>query len=240
MKTLFKPIQNKKISEDIIIQFKELILNKELKSGDKIPSERELTEIFSAGRPTIREALRSLEMMDLIEVQPGRGSFVKELNFSSYIETIKDNVNFMLLSEKVSLKELYGGRKLVEPGIARLVAENRTPEDLENLEQLVRDTQNSLDDSGRFIKYSAMFHRELAAMTKNKVIRFTMDFILTLSPRARLQCFSFDEFRKKVAEDHALILNRIREFDGDGASAEMENHLNTLTETCSDKDFMGC
>ncbi|MBW2308368.1 MAG: FadR family transcriptional regulator [Deltaproteobacteria bacterium] len=228
MESLFKPIKNKKISEDIIDQIKTLILSKKLKPGDKLPSERELTVMFSVGRPTIREALRSLEMMDLIEVQQGRGSFVKDLKFGSYIETLKDNVSFMLLSNTVSLRELYGGRKLFEPGIAGLVARHRTEQDLRSLEQLVMDKRKALANGEKFIKLSAMFHRELSEMSRNKVVRIVMDFLLTLSPSARLRKFSHREFREMVAGDHERILKTIMERDEEGAMKEMERHLDNL------------
>jgi DNA-binding FadR family transcriptional regulator len=228
MKRLFKPIQNKKLSEEIIKQFEDLILSKKLKPGDRLPPERELTEMFSVGRPTIREALRSLEMMGLIEVQQGRGSFIRDMNFNSYIETLKDNVSFLLLSESVTLSEFYGGRKLIEPGISKQIAESHTPEDMESLEKLLADTRDALGDAALFLKFSAMFHRELAERTRNKMVQFTMDFLLTLAPHARLQRFSKRDFMEMVLRDHERILERIRERDGEGAGREMEKHLDNL------------
>jgi len=228
MNRLFKPIQNKKISEEIIKQFEDLILSKKLKPGDRLPPERDLTEMFSVGRPTIREALRSLEMTGLIEVHQGRGSFIKDLSFDSYIDTLKDNVTLSFLLDSISLDEFYGGRKLLELGMCRQISEIRTPEDLENLDKLLSDTREALDDSARFLKFSAMFHRELAEMTRNKMVRFIMDFLLTLAPQARLKRFSDRNFREMVLRDHQCIVERMRERDGEGASREMERHLDNL------------
>jgi DNA-binding FadR family transcriptional regulator len=134
MRVLFTPIQNQKISERIITQFEELIHSQRLKPGDRLPSERELTEMFGVGRPTIREALQSLQMVGLMDVQQGRGSFIKELDFSSYVAKLRKSVNLTLISESVSLQEFYSGRKLIEPSIAYQVAEHHTAEDLERLE----------------------------------------------------------------------------------------------------------
>ena len=229
MKDLFKPIQNTKISARIIKQFEELIHGSKLKPGDRLPSERELTDLFKVGRPTIREALRSLESIGLIEVQQGRGSFIKEIDFSAYIASLRENVNFTRIVDTVSLEEFYSGRKLIEPAIARLVAENHSLEDLEHLDRIIQDTRMALNDAGgRFIKFSASFHELLARMTRNKVVQFSMDFILTMSPKARLHRFARRDFREMVLEDHARIVKFIREGDGKGASREFERHLDNL------------
>jgi len=229
MKDLFSPIQNTKISERIIKQFEELIRGYKLKSGDRLPSERELTDLFKVGRPTIREALRSLESIGLIEVKQGCGSFIKEIDFSSYIASLRENVNFTRIVDTVSLEEFYSGRKLIEPAIARLVAEKHSLEDLEHLDRIIRDTRLALnDEGGRFIKFSASFHELLARMTRNKVVQFSMDFILTLSPKARLQRFARRDFREMVLHDHERIVELIQKGDGKGASRELEKHLDNL------------
>jgi len=229
MKDFFKPIQNTKISARIIKQFEELIHGYKLKPGDRLPSERELTDLFKVGRPTIREALRSLESIGLIEVKQGRGSFIKEIDFSSYIVSLRENVNFTRIVDTVSLEEFYSGRKMIEPAIARLVAEKHSDEDLEYLDQIIQDTRAGLDDAGgRFVKFSASFHEHLARMTRNKVVQFSMDFILTMSPKARLHRFARREFRKMVLDDHVRIVQLIREGDGKGANRELEKHLDNL------------
>ncbi len=229
MRDLFSPIQNTKISERIIQQFEELIRGYKLSPGDRLPSERELTHLFKVGRPTIREALRSLESIGLIEVKQGRGSFIREIDFSSYISSLRENVNFTRIVDTVSLEEFYSGRKLIEPAIAREVAEKHIPEDLEHLDRIIRDTRMALEDEGgRFIRFSASFHELLAGMTRNKVVQFSMDFILTMSPKARLQRFARRDFREMVLNDHERIVSLIRKGDGKGASREQEKHLDNL------------
>ncbi|MEW6376401.1 MAG: GntR family transcriptional regulator, partial [Thermodesulfobacteriota bacterium] len=76
-----KPIQKYRKSVEIAQQIKSLIVNKNLKPGDKLPTERELTSIFSVSRPALREALRSLDMMGLIEIHQGKGTFVKPFDY---------------------------------------------------------------------------------------------------------------------------------------------------------------
>jgi DNA-binding FadR family transcriptional regulator len=229
MRDLFKPIQNPKISKRIIGQFEELIHAQKLKPGDRLPSERELTEMLGVGRPTIREALRSLEMIGLIEVQQGRRSLIKDLDFSSYIEKLRESVNLTLITDTVSLEEFYSGRKLMEPQIASIVAIQHSQEDLARLDQILLDTRQALEEEGgRFIKFSAIFHEELARMTRNKVVQHAIDFILTMSPKARLQRFSQRVFREMVLKDHERIVICIHEGDGKKASREMERHLDNL------------
>ncbi|MDD2422403.1 MAG: GntR family transcriptional regulator, partial [Heliobacteriaceae bacterium] len=84
----FKPIKTRKIYEEIVEQLRALIAKGNLMPGDKLPSERELSERLGVSRASVREALTALEVMGILDVRPGDGTFVRETNQSSIIEPL--------------------------------------------------------------------------------------------------------------------------------------------------------
>ena len=123
----FKPIRQFRISEEVLSQLKESILLGKFKSGEKLPSERELTEEFQVSRGVIREAIRILEITGFVTLRQGPtgGAFVTDLSFDHVGNAFLD----LFLSNKVSIPELANVRLFVEPEVARLAALNATEED---------------------------------------------------------------------------------------------------------------
>ena len=116
---ILKPIRTRKIYEQIVDQIGQLVAQGQLQPGDRLPSERELVERFQVSRASIREALSALEMMGLIEVRSGEGTFIRQVN----IESVVTPLAWMLFIEKDTDLELYEARKILEVQAAGLAAE---------------------------------------------------------------------------------------------------------------------
>lgn len=131
MANVFEPIKQLRISEEVTDQIKSSIIRGQFKPGDKLPSERELSEQFHVSRAVIREALWILSKTGFIVIRPGAsgGAFVTDMSFKNLISVFVD----LFLSEKISLRELTQARLLFEPEMARLAAKNITPEYAEKL-----------------------------------------------------------------------------------------------------------
>jgi len=112
------PISMKRIYQSIIGQFIDLIKDGKLKVGDKLPPERTLAEMFNVSRASIREAFSAMEIIGLIEVRPGEGSFVTDLNIGPFISTISP----LLVSSESMDADLLDFRKLIEMEAVRLAA----------------------------------------------------------------------------------------------------------------------
>src|SRR5881396_1311475 len=112
------PIKSTRIYEEIVRQVKQMIAEGRLKSGDRLPPERDLAEKFVVSRSSVREALRALESLGLVEIRPGEGTFVREVSVESLIEPLA----LMMVSQRGALAELFEARRLLEPGIAALAA----------------------------------------------------------------------------------------------------------------------
>lgn len=117
---LFKPIRQGRISEEVVQQLKESILLGLFRPGDRLPSERDLANQFKVSRVVIREALRTLENLGFILTRQGAagGAFVTDLSFERLASDFLD----LFLAGKISIREMYEVRRLVEPEVARLAA----------------------------------------------------------------------------------------------------------------------
>lgn len=126
MTELFKEIKRLPVSKEIMNQLRELILNGKLKTGEKIPSERELTERFQVSRNMVREAIRGLETLGYLEIHQGAqgGAFVRDFTHDRLSNIFLD----FYLADRLSVSDLVQARLLVEPEVARLAAENITRE----------------------------------------------------------------------------------------------------------------
>ncbi|MBW1729488.1 MAG: FadR family transcriptional regulator [Deltaproteobacteria bacterium] len=166
----FKPVKRARLYEEVAEQIKAAIFDGLLEPGDSLPSERELAEMFGVGRPTIREALRILHVMGLIDINAGiRGSTVKKIDLTQYLETIRQHLACLIQMDKQAIKNIWEVRKYVELGIARCAAQNATPEELDELEQLLQKMEACGDDIYAYFPLAVEFHQKLALASGNSV-----------------------------------------------------------------------
>ena len=119
-------IKSTRIYEEIVRQIKSMITEGRLKSGDQLPPERDLAEKFLVSRTSVREALRALEPLGLVEIRPGEGTFVREVSIESLIQPLA----LVMVSQREAIGELFEARRLLEPMIAGLAASRATRDDL--------------------------------------------------------------------------------------------------------------
>jgi len=174
--TLFTPVKKRRLYEDIVDHIKELMIRGDLEPGDRLPSERELAERFGVGRPTVREAIRTLSLMGLVEVGHGkRGTSVTDTAFEPYMESFKQQVSWMIEVEKTTLRQLVEVRDTLETRIAMLAADRATDTQLEEMKSLLADMKSSLDDTDRYLDVAIRFHKAMAQATQNPIFYSTWD-----------------------------------------------------------------
>jgi GntR family transcriptional repressor for pyruvate dehydrogenase complex len=166
----FRPIKKTRLYEDVAEQIKLSIFEGHLKPGYALPPERKLCEMFNVGRPTIREALRTLSIMGLIEVHPGaKGSIVKKYDINQYMEAVREQLSWLIKVEQETFKDLWEVKKYIELGIARSAAINATKNDLKNLDALIGKMETCTNDIHAYFPIANKFHQELTNSTKNKI-----------------------------------------------------------------------
>ena len=226
MSATFEAIKRRRLSDDVSAQIQMRIASGELRSGDKLPPERELAERFGVSRGAVREALRTLERTGLVSLQAGSrgGAFIGHGNPG----LIGDSFRNLYLLGSVSLDDLTEARQWLESTVVRRVAERATPEDLAALEANV-DEAERLFRAGRFdakIDVHIEFHNLLARATRNPVIIMLMGALMDV-----MRDFAHalgGERNDLTIKARRRLLDHLRKRDAGGAAEAMVEHLDSL------------
>lgn len=164
---MFKEVQkNRKLYMLVVDQIKSLIDSEHLKCGEKLPSERDLSVEFGVSRSTVREAITALEIMGMVEVKLGLGTFVTECRAEAdeFIFDLTEN-------DGISPSELFEARIILEPQLAKLASQRATKDDLENLKIIIEEAELLSDDLvEEFELLDEKFHSNIAKASYNDVL----------------------------------------------------------------------
>ncbi|MBW2305607.1 MAG: FadR family transcriptional regulator [Deltaproteobacteria bacterium] len=230
-----RPARRIKISDDIYHQILSYISKADLKPGHKLPSERELSELFSTGRSAVREALRFLEALQIVEVYQGKGYFVKKFDYDAYIQFLSLSISMKQGSNSFSLSEFWEARKMLESRLCAMAARRMDTAKCSELQKIHRKMHESLGEPDYFARSATMFHREIAKIAGNKVLLFLLDCLLTIRPHVRKKAMSRPQFRFEVLRSHKNIIDCFLKNDPAGAGKAMKQHLDSVDQfyTCA-------
>jgi GntR family transcriptional repressor for pyruvate dehydrogenase complex len=222
---MFCSVKSNKVSQHIIDQIRSAIFQGRLKTGDKLPPEREMIEKFKVSKATLREALRSLEVLGFLEIRKGvsGGAFVTEVDMMK----ARDSFTNFLLFKNLSLMDLSEVRLLLEPYIAEKATLTITQEDLHRLEKLIRDSEHAIRHEIGFEsrKDEIEFHRIIASITGNPILMFILDFVENLLIDTKKILKPGKEFSGKVLRAHKRIYNALLERNAKKVHEEMVRHI---------------
>ena len=219
-----EPIKSTRIYEEIVRQVKAMIADGKLKGGDRLPPERDLAEKFVVSRTSVREALRALESLGLVEIRPGEGTFVRQVSIDTLIEPLA----LLMVSQREAIGELFEARRLLEPSLAALAATRATPEEIQEMERIL-DEQGKEVASGRTgLAQDAQFHAAIGAAAHNRAITRIAHGIMDLLTQSREDSLNTPGRPTRSHEDHRRILAAIGRRDADGARAAMLEHIGAV------------
>ena len=218
------PVKSTRIYEEIIRQVKGMIAEGRLKSGDRLPPERDLAEKFLVSRTSVREALRALESLGLVEIRPGEGTFVREISVDALVEPLA----LMMVSQREALGELFEARRLIEPAIAQLAATRATPEEIQEMERILEAQATEIDRGGTGLTQDAQFHAAIGAAAHNRAITRIAHAIMDLLTQSREESLNTPGRPERSHQSHRQILKAIAERDPHGAHQAMLEHLDTV------------
>lgn len=219
-----EPIKSTRIYEEIVRQVRALISEGRLKSGDQLPPERDLAAQFKVSRTSVREALRTLESLGLIEIRPGEGTFVREGSVESLIEPLAH----VILSQREAIGELFEARRLLEPAIAGLAARRATQDDLQEMERILEEQAKEVAAGLTGLAQDAAFHASIAASVRNRAITRIVNALMDLLTQSREESLQTPGRPTRSHQDHRRILDAIRRRDEPGARRAMLDHLNAV------------
>jgi GntR family transcriptional repressor for pyruvate dehydrogenase complex len=222
--SLFQPIRPRRLYEAIVGQIRDLIADRHLQPGDRLPSERELAEVLNVSRASVREALRVLAAMGWVEVRPGDGTFVREPHAPL------DPAIWGSLSERTFLLDLLEARRIVEREVAVLAARRATPEDLDQLQELLSRRAAELASGRRDLETDLLFHQMLAEATRNPVLSSLVRSLNEMWLVSREALARAPSSPHQAHHFHAAILEALRRRDEASARKAMEEHMDDMRQ----------
>lgn len=221
----FRPIKPKKIYEEIVDQIKTLMAEGDLKPGDKLLSEREFAEKLQVSRASVREALSALEMMGIVEIKTGEGTFVKETSADAIIQPLA----MFISMERGSFFEIYEVRKIIESAAVSLAAQRATEAEINKIEEALEKMIRMVHDTEQGEHCDTAFHYAIAEATHNswliRLMRTISDSFHRTVSAARLNLFRTPGNMEKLAAQHRKIFEAIRDKNPELAQQAMLQHL---------------
>lgn len=224
---MYKVVRSSRLYEQIVQQIEDSILKGTLKSGDQLPSERELALKFGVSRTAVREAVKALHEKGLVEAYSGRGTFIT--NGTS--EAVRQSINLMLrIDQSDGSENLAEVRQILEPEIAALAATRIQATQITLMREAFSVMNNALKDPDAYIEADLDFHLALAEAAENPLILSLLDSIVGLLREQRIKIFFEEGGPERGQYHHARILAAIEKRDAEASRAAMRDHLQQVRE----------
>ncbi|MEI3337037.1 MAG: FadR/GntR family transcriptional regulator [Clostridium sp.] len=217
---MLTPIKNVKVYEIIMKQIKDIVKSGELKRGDKLPSERDLALKLNVSRTSVREAIKALETLGLVQSKHGEGNYIRNDFEDILLEPL--SIVFMLLGSNDN--EILELRNVIEPEVAKIAAENITNEEIEKIENVIKKLSEATD-SKECASLDKEFHYAIAKASKNHLLSTIVFSISSLIEEYIDESKIYDDKKEEVIKEHKNILKALREHNKEEAFKEAKRHL---------------
>lgn len=209
------------IADDILSK----VINRVYAAGDRLPTESDFCNEYGVSRVTVRESLKKLEMMDVISIQQGRGTFVKGISLGNFMQPMFNLIDF----GDFDVRTIYDARLFIETGTCHLAAVNRTQEDLDVLMVLVNqmhDLQTFSDEQSiaAMRQIDTQFHIRIAMASKNEILKAAVINLENMSEACAKRIHKSQAVLKDVSDDHRKILEAISASDPQAAEKAIIAH----------------
>ncbi len=223
----FQPIKTKKIYEEIMEQLKDMIGSGELKPGEKLPSERDMSDSLGVSRASVREALTALEALGILDIRPGEGTFVRETSVSRIFEPLA----MVLAVERNPGAQMMEIRRILETEAAALAAERASEDNLSNIE-IILDKMKNAEIISEAVDFDLKFHYSIAEASHNTILLRMMNTVADLMHhtfRRNRENFYADPVKgPRTIREHEAIAAAIRARNPVLAREKMLEHINHI------------
>jgi GntR family transcriptional repressor for pyruvate dehydrogenase complex len=227
----FQPIRPKKISEEIVEQIKAMISQGQLKPGDRLPSERELSTMLGVSRPSVRESIMVLEAMGFLDSRQGGGTYVRALTEASITDPLAKLVE---KKDPKLLRSLAEVRMGLESWSAYLAAQRATDEDISEMRRIYAIMEQQAAKGGWSPEVDAEFHYAITAASHNSLQMHVLDSIHSLF-HATIQVALMEFYQQEghvqlLLTHHREIMEAIAAHEPEQARQKMMAHLTLVEE----------
>lgn len=221
---MYKKIEYRRLYEDVISQIEANISSAQLMPGDRLPSERELSEEIGVSRGTLREAFRILERQGMITARPGGGRYVNKLPDGRV-----DRERILTNLETAAMLDLLEAREVIESKIVELACARATTADLETIERSLAAIEGSESETCKVLDRDNDFHLAIAEATHNIVFVGIVELNLDLLYQIRSKTSSMPGRADQIDGEHRAIFEAIKQRDVNKAKETMLNHLKNIS-----------
>lgn len=223
----FDAIQSRRTFEEILVRLQDAFVSGELSEGDRLPAERELAEQFGTSRSSVREAIRVLEALGVVDVKPGADNGA--LLLAAPGRAFRSILEYQLALRGITISSLVEFRIVLESWSAWAAAERAAPETLSHAPELIRQMAEPGLGPTDFQALDAAFHLEIVRASSNELLVLVLDGARTTTDRLMLEALTassnWQATKTRLVEEHERILEAVTRGDGERASDLMSAHI---------------
>jgi GntR family transcriptional repressor for pyruvate dehydrogenase complex len=217
-------IRRMAITDEVISRFKDLILQRVLTPGCKLPSERELAEVLGVSRPTLRQAMKALQVLGIIRTRQGDGAYLEEKTS----EILKAPLDFSIALKGTAKHDLFETRQTMEVRLAALAAERRTAQDLQNMRQALADMRSSAGVPDQWCEHDIEFHARIVEAAKNGVMASIVEMLSHMLVESRKETVRLLTDYEESLRSHERVFEEIERQNASGAGEAMADHFRLM------------
>jgi len=210
--------------EQVAEQIQKLIAEGSLNPGDRLPPERELATRFGVARSSIRDAVRTLEVMGILEPRQGAGTVVRDLSADSLVVPLAT----VLVRKRELVEELLDVRRILEPALAARAAKNATADEVMELEDILRRQREKMRRGEPTIEEDSEFHYAIGRAARNSVVLKVLDILMDLLRESRARSLQTQGRPERSYAGHQRVLRAIKRRDPDAAEKAVRKHLEEI------------
>ncbi|ALV47256.1 GntR family transcriptional regulator [Arthrobacter alpinus] len=210
------------VTDEAITKIKDMIISGELSAGDRLPPEKELSEKLGLSRSSLREAVKALEIIKVLDVRRGDGTYVTSLEPKLLTEAMTFIVD---LHQDESIMDIFEVRRILEPAAAAMAASRITAEEIAAL----RATMENIDDSTsveQLVEHDLIFHQLITSAANNSYLASVLDALSSSTVRARIwRGLTQEKAVDRTLSEHASIIEALERGDAELAKALLTVHI---------------
>ena len=222
-----KPIEKLVLIDHIIETIGKLIASGKLKPGDMVPSERTLSNLLKVSRNSIRQALKALDVLGVLDINPGSRTYLN----TSISNLLINPMKFMTLLHDLKTKELFQTRKIIEVELTKLAAVNATEENLKEMLEFLNKANVQINNKNKYLQYEMGFHESVFKASGNRILTALMASINNLLLESRKKSVKYFPDLTLSLKQHEEIYYSIRDNDPEKAGKLMLEHLSLVEKT---------
>lgn len=226
MKPEFKPVERSSLADGLAESIVQMIRSGTYEPGDRLPAITEMAKHFGVGHPTVREALKQLETLGVVQIKHGSGVYVRK----GQATLLVSNPIFGSVVSKKLMLDLIEARTSIETKSVGLAAANASEEQLERMAELLEEAGENLEEDAVLNAANMKFHREIAEASGNSVLAQLQEVLTDFFQREQRVILDIYGSRERDHDEHIGILDALRARDTELARERMQQHLDGVRE----------